>query len=294
MILLLVGALIPMATAYLPVVLWHGMGDSCCNPLSMGRISNVITDNHKDTYVYSIMLGKDEFSDTLEGFLGDANSQVDTVCEKIKADPKLADGFHAIGFSQGGQFLRALVQRCGDIKVQNLVTFGGQHEGVFGLPKCDTFTGIIGSICEYVREMLTEGAYIEFVQDEIIQAQYWQDPINFEEYKAKNIFLPDINQENGINTTYRDNIKQLSNLVLVKFNQDSMVVPRESSWFEFYTPGQDKNITALRDSPLYTEDRLGLKYLDEAGKLHLMSIDGDHLQVPDSWLIENIIDVYLD
>ena len=25
-----------------PVVIWHGMGDSCCNPLSMGRIKEVI------------------------------------------------------------------------------------------------------------------------------------------------------------------------------------------------------------------------------------------------------------
>ena len=26
----------------LPVVIWHGMGDSCCNPVSMGRIKEVI------------------------------------------------------------------------------------------------------------------------------------------------------------------------------------------------------------------------------------------------------------
>ena len=27
-----------------PVVIWHGMGDSCCNPASMGRIKQVIED----------------------------------------------------------------------------------------------------------------------------------------------------------------------------------------------------------------------------------------------------------
>ena len=30
--------------APVPVVIWHGMGDSCCNPASMGRIKQVIED----------------------------------------------------------------------------------------------------------------------------------------------------------------------------------------------------------------------------------------------------------
>jgi len=291
---LLLLALLPLASAYRPVVLWHGMGDSCCNPMSMGSISKTITDNHNGTYVYSIMTGSNVFEDTLEGFFADVNSQIETVCEQLKKDPKLSGGFHAMGFSQGGQFLRALVQRCNGINVTNLVTFGGQHEGVFALPHCTSFNGTIGELCEDVSKLLNEGAYEEYIQEMVVQAQYWHDPINEDEYRTKNIFLPDINQENSINETYRSNIKQLSNLVLVKFLQDSMVVPRDSAWFGYYTPGQDKTIRDLKDSPLYTEDRLGLKSLDQQGKLHFMSIDGDHLQIPETWLIENIIDKFLD
>ena len=44
-----VGALVLIFVAFcnaqdppVPVVIWHGMGDSCCNPLSMGRIKEVI------------------------------------------------------------------------------------------------------------------------------------------------------------------------------------------------------------------------------------------------------------
>ena len=33
------------------------------------------------------------------------NKQVEMVCQKIATDPKLANGYHAVGFSQGGQFL---------------------------------------------------------------------------------------------------------------------------------------------------------------------------------------------
>jgi palmitoyl-protein thioesterase len=35
----------------------------------------------------------------------DINKQVEQACTMIKEDPKLKDGFNAIGFSQGAQFL---------------------------------------------------------------------------------------------------------------------------------------------------------------------------------------------
>nr|BAH72230.1 ACYPI005852 [Acyrthosiphon pisum] len=42
-----------------PVVLWHGMGDSCCNPLSLGRIIKLLQKNlGTDTYVKSLQIGK--------------------------------------------------------------------------------------------------------------------------------------------------------------------------------------------------------------------------------------------
>ena len=53
-------------------------------------------------------------------------------CAMIEKDEKLAGGFHAIGFSQGGQFLRAVAQRCPQLKMRNLISVGGQHQGVYG------------------------------------------------------------------------------------------------------------------------------------------------------------------
>lgn len=37
---------------------------------------------------------------------GDVNQQVAKACERIRVTPELAQGYNAIGFSQGGQFLR--------------------------------------------------------------------------------------------------------------------------------------------------------------------------------------------
>lgn len=56
-------------------------------------------------------------------------------------------------------------------------------------------------------------------------------------------------------------------------SQDGMVEPRESEHFEFYTPGQSDVILPLKESPIYVEDRIGLKALDEAGGLHLLSVE---------------------
>ena len=39
--------------------------------------------------------------------------------------------------------------------------------------------------------------------------------------------------------------------------QDVTVEPNESSHFEFYVPGQDKEILPLRESQLYLEDWIG-------------------------------------
>jgi len=277
--------------AYTPVVLWHGMGDSCCNPLSMGHMKRLITSTHEGTYVYSVMIGSNIITDTEAGFFKDVNAQVEEVCSAIAADPQLAGGYHAVGFSQGGQFLRALAQRCPG-GMRSLVSLGGQQQGVFGFPNCAGDAGF--SLCENLRQWLTLGAYTDVVQRHLVQAQYWHDPLDEDTYRANSLFLADINQENHVNETYKANLARLEKLVLVKFAQDQMVIPRESSWFGFYTPGQDTEVQDMRETSLYTEDRLGLAELDAAGKVALLSVDGDHLQFSDEWFTQNIIEPYLD
>ncbi|KAL4235808.1 Palmitoyl-protein thioesterase 1 [Mactra antiquata] len=272
-----------------PVVIWHGMGDSCCNPLSMGSIKRLIEKEVKKVYVRSLEIGSSIEEDTLNGFFMNVNDQIDMVCKKLASDPKLQSGYNAIGFSQGGQFLRAIAQRCPSPPMLNLISVGGQHQGVFGLPHC---TGN-SYICEWVRKLLNYGAYEPEIQSRLVQAEYWHDPLNEDEYRKKSIFLADINQEVTVNQTYKTNMLKLKNLVLVKFLQDTMVEPRESEWFGFYTPGQDKKLYTMFDSPLYTEDKLGLKTLNDTGRITFLASDSDHLQFTETWFINNIVNKFL-
>ena len=57
---------------------------------------------------------------------------------------------------------RTVVQRCGDkLNVRNLISVGGQHQGVFGFPRCP---GQNSTLCDMVRKLLNLGAYEKYVQ----------------------------------------------------------------------------------------------------------------------------------
>jgi palmitoyl-protein thioesterase len=276
---------------YRPVVLWHGMGDTCCDPLSMGSIKRFIEKQLPGVYVLSLEIGNNIVEDEANGFLMNVNDQIVEAHSKISNDSQLAQGFNAIGFSQGGQFLRAYVQRFNDPPVYNLISVGGQHQGVFGFPRCP---GANVTLCEIVRKLLNLGAYDSLVQDHVVQAEYWQDPLNEDEYLQYSVFLADINNNRDQkNQTYKQNLMTLQNFVMVQFLNDTMVQPKESEWFGFYNPGQDKTIFTLQESQLYQEDWLGLQEMDSQGKLTFLATIGDHLQFTEEWFIDNIITPFL-
>lgn len=269
-----------------PLVIWHGMGDSCCNPLSMGRIMKLIQEEIPGIYIHSLEIGDSFTEDTLNGFLMPVPQQIDMACKKIKGDSNLKYGFNAMGFSQGGQFLRAVVQQCDGVKVRNLISIGGQHQGVYGFPNC---MGDDVVMCDYMRRMLNLGAYLPVVQNHLVQAEYWHDPIHEDRYRSDCIFLPVINNENVRNQTYIDRLTALNKFVMVKFLNDTMVQPQESEWFGFYAPGTENKILPMRQTQLYMNDQLGLKTMDQAGKLVFLSTVGEHLQFSNEWFIQNIV-----
>lgn len=171
-ILLLFICITIVRSASPPILLWHGMGDSCCNPLSLGSFVKLLKKNLPESDIISLKIGSNIAEDTANGFFLNANHQIDYVCKLIGQNQNLTDGFHAIGFSQGGQFFRALAQRCSTAKILNLISIGGQHQGVFGFPRCP---GDNQTICDYIRDVLRFGAYTSFVQNHLVQAEYWHD-----------------------------------------------------------------------------------------------------------------------
>uniref|UniRef100_A0A3Q3BKE7 Palmitoyl-protein thioesterase 1 n=1 Tax=Kryptolebias marmoratus TaxID=37003 RepID=A0A3Q3BKE7_KRYMA len=182
-------------------------------------------------------------------------------------------------------YRRAVAQRCPSPPMRTLISVGGQHQGVYGLPRC---LGETSKICNIIREVLSRAAYSDLVQKHLVQAQYWHDPLN-DLYRKYSLFLADINQERAVNETYKKNLQQLEKFVMVKFLRDTVVDPVDSEWFGFLKAGQAKETETLQESVLYKEDRLGLAAMDKAGKLVFLSADGDHLQFPEGWFHKNLL-----
>ena len=96
-------------------------------------------------------------TDTINGFLGNANQMIEHACQIVSTDPMLSQGYHAVGFSQGGLFSRVLAQRC-SVPVKSLVSIGGPQNGVGAFPSCDP-NGENGKMCTFLEELefLEEG-----------------------------------------------------------------------------------------------------------------------------------------
>ncbi|CAG9539447.1 unnamed protein product [Cercopithifilaria johnstoni] len=174
-----------------PIVLWHGMGDSCCNPLSLGRIEKLLRKNIPNVYIYSVMIGSNVVMDTEHGFFGNVNDQVAELMTVVQALGlyMLCAIVQQVILSAAPK--RAVAQRCPVPSMKNLISLGGQHQGVFGLPLCPAKS----YICDRVRNLLEWGAYVGFVQNTLVQAQYWHDPLDEATYRQNSIFLADINNE---------------------------------------------------------------------------------------------------
>jgi palmitoyl-protein thioesterase len=270
---------------------------------------------HPGIFIHSIYIDEELGSDKRAGFYGNVDEQIDEVAQQIAAIEELQGGFDAMGLSQGGQFLRAYVERYNSPPVHNLITWGSQHFGVSDIPPCRP--GDL--LCEITRRAVKGSVYSSWAQNNLVQAQYFRDPTQMDAYLTSNHFLTSINNEVDElrNETYAHNLASLETLVLILFTKDKTVVPKESSWFGSEAVDEDelmdeniyetleyadqvtvgpsgtksKTIIPMRLQPLYIEDWIGLRELDERGSVVLEACDGEHMQMGDCW--EGVVKKYV-
>lgn len=272
----------------LPLVIWHGLGDSFSGEgiQAVGALADAI---HPGTFVHAVSVaGDDASADRSATFFGNVSAQVDAVCAQLAAHPILstAPAVDALGFSQGGQFLRAYVQRCNAPPVRSLVTFGSQHNGISEFREC----GSADFLCKGAMALLRFNTWSSFVQSRLVPAQYFRDPADLPAYLEGSRFLADINNEREAkNTAYKKNLASLTKFVMFLFEDDTMVHPKESSWFGEVT--ETENVP-LRKRQIYKEDWLGLRALDDKGGLVFRSITAGHMQIPEQVLNETIRDFF--
>jgi palmitoyl-protein thioesterase len=160
--------------------------------------------------------------------------------------------------SQGGLLARGYVEQCNMFPVNNLITMVSPHGGVI--------------------KNTTVDMYSNFIQEHLSIGGYWRDPLQLTTYVNKCNYLPLLNNEKETNSSeqQKNNIKSLSNLVLIWSSEDTTVTPSESAKFSFYD--KNYNIINIEDTELYKKDLLGLKYLNDYNKFHIYETNCTHVE----------------
>jgi palmitoyl-protein thioesterase len=260
----------------LPLVIWHGLGDSF-DADGIKETAKFAEDIIPGTYIHLIQLGDTGSSDRSATFFGNLTEQVEYVCNQLAKDNILrtAPAINALGFSQGGQFLRAYVERCNFPPVRNLVTFGSQHNGISDFQGCESALDLV---CQTANALLKLGTWSQFVQSRLIPAQYFRDPEHLDAYLESSNFLADVNNERAVkNTTYAENIAKLNKFVMYMFADDKTVIPKQSAWFAEYNK-TSKVVTPLAERKMYKEDWIGLRKLAEKDGLVFDLLQGEHMR----------------
>lgn len=131
--------------------------------------------------------------------------------------------------------------------------------------------------------------HLSYLQRAITPLAYWHDAKDETRYKNGSTFLALINNENHYNPNYVRNLQALKRLVLVKYRDDVSLVPNESSWFGF--EDKDGNVLRMEQTEVYIKDKLGLRELQESGKLIRLESPLEHLKLNKTWFRQNIIPI---
>jgi len=265
------------ATA-MPLVVAHGMGDSCFNP-GMKQVTTA-AGNHLGVYATCIPTGGSQITDTIDGFLLNMDKSVEAFKKRVDADPKLKNGFDAFGLSQGNNVIRGYITKYNNPPVRNFMSICGINAGVGAFPQCSPKFPVVGGICKALTEVLGLLAYNPISQGILFQADYFRDPskVNTSAY-LKHSQLADWNGEDKVNPTYKANWAKTSKYIWVKGTMDTVVWPNEGEWWGAMSPSDPwKTLNTMKDTRWYKEDTFGLATADKAGKNFFESFKGEHIR----------------
>ncbi|EXC02092.1 Palmitoyl-protein thioesterase 1 [Morus notabilis] len=212
--------------------------------------------------------------------------QTEIVCNKVVSFldhcPQIAGlAFqNFLTFNMLGNLIgRGILEFCdGGPPVKNFVSLAGPHAGTASVPLCGSSV-----FCIIADTLIKSEIYSDFIQA-------------IPDYLEHCKFLPKLNNEipEKRNSTYKERFSSLQNLVLIMFEHDTVLIPKETSWFGYYPDGAYNPILPPQQTKLYIEDWIGLKALDEAGRVKYIAVPGNHLGISKSDMKKHVVPYLVD
>ena len=265
-----------------PIAVFHGIVDSC----TMKNTSMLVNDLKRDlgVHVECIEIGNGYMDSVFMPIL----EQVEYACNQIKSNPKFQGKFNVLGISQGTLIGRYIIEKCQmNGQVVKYMSFDGPQMGIGSIPKITC-----GKACEFLNNITAPMAYK--LIDKIAPCGYFKYRYGQKEYKEKNVFLKMLNNENDVkDMDIYERFTSLEKVKIIKSKQDTVITPRNSSWFEFYDE-EGRDIIPLTQSEFYKKDFIGLRKLMEEGKVIFTEFREEHVLYSVVEYFEEIVPFFRD
>ena len=266
LVLVLITSIFSFSLATDPVLIIHRLGYSCSGDYMTHLINKI--NSTLNAYAECI-----ESGGYVTDFVTSILTQSKKLCQSIQNNSHFQGNFSIVSFSQGGLIGRYIIEEC-EMKgtVRRYIAIGTPQRGVAKIPLC--FTGVV---CYGLQKLSSFLIYSSFIQNHLGPAGYYVDVLDRDKYLKGSTFLPELNNELTVNEKYKERFSKLDKVVLMKFNSDTIIYPREGAWFEFID--QQGNLIPLNQSDFYVNDNIGLRRLMSENKVLFAESAGNHLML---------------
>ncbi|RZF35695.1 hypothetical protein LSTR_LSTR010016 [Laodelphax striatellus] len=175
-------------------------------------------------------------------------------------------------YSQGGLIARGIIEAYPNLNVKKFISLSSPQGGQYG-------TKFLHLLFPSLSVQTAYELFYSVMGQEISVANYWRDPHQPLLYMDYSCYLPYINNEieSEGSSLYKNNIEKLEKLIMFGGPDDGVITPWQSSRFAYFD--KDENVIELYDQPLYQFNSLGLRKLNETGRLKVVELAGvSHFQ----------------
>lgn len=145
--------------------------------------------------------------------------------------------------------------------------------------------------CEVQNAVTSYGVplFSPLIQSVLAPSNYHKDHEQYEKYLENSLSLPYLNNEKDHPKAkeYKRRFSNLNFVLLVRNQRENIIFPRESSWFGEMR--SDKSVVPMEQTKLYTHDMIGLKQLNEEGRISKVMVGGTHL----NWKPDEVLDLII-